>query len=80
MTDPEREALRASINEYHASAAQTAESVPLPPGAPAGLTAIQQLTLHQNWVDYIYARPALTWTPVEKAAIRFAANKVLKAL
>jgi hypothetical protein len=79
MNDAEKDRLRQSILD-HLTGAQNAEPLPLPPGAPPGLTPVQQETLFQNWCDFIYARPAPTWTPLEREAIRVASARALRTL
>lgn len=71
--------LRAALNEYHASA-KTEEPLPLPAGAPPGMTDSQTVALNDNWLTYIWAKPSQTWTSEESAAVRYAASQVLKAL
>jgi hypothetical protein len=79
MTDKER-------NEQWAEVAailnpQPAQPLaPIPSNAPPGLSGTQREVLHDNWVASIYARPQNTWLPDEIEAVRFSANRALKAL
>lgn len=55
--------------------------VPLPQQADRSkLSATQQETLFSNWTSDILGRRPATWTPAERSAIRFAANRVLDEL
>jgi hypothetical protein len=71
--------LRAALNEYNARA-KTEEPLPLPAGAPPGMTDAQKVTLNDNWLTHIWGQPSQTWTPAEAAAIRFAAAHVLREM
>ena len=55
-------------------------AVPLPPAAPPGLTAEQQLILADNWAADILTRRSDSWTPAEKNAVRAAINRTLRTL
>ena len=80
MTEDEKTQLRTDVSAYF-QPAQPGQELPLPAAAPrATMTPAQIETAFENWTEHINSRPAQTWTPEERAAIRVAATRALRTL
>ena len=67
--------LRNELNEYFQPAQRP---LPMPAGAPQGLSEAQKDNLFNNWTNYINSRDPATWTIEEKQVIRIACLRALK--